>query len=76
MTTNEKKEFNATREGQMQLCKNANSVATVLILNQAVEKKGGVGYPEKWIMEANPVLLAAMLEDLRKTWNELINKIN
>jgi hypothetical protein len=70
--SNHSKAFNATREGQMKMAYDADSIGTALTMNRAIKAKGGAGWDESWIQTANPVLLASIKEDLRREWNSLV----
>ena len=66
-----KPSFNATAEGQVKMCRDAEARATAFILNNFVRSHGGDAWDAKTIETANDAMLAAIKADLLEAYNKL-----
>ncbi len=74
MNSPSQKAFNATREGQMQMCADASSRATAFQMSKIIRSKGGDGWDDEMIATANPILLRAIKENLIEEYNAILKR--
>ena len=74
MSTTTNKAYNATREGQMAMAYDASSRAVAFQMNKVIKAKGGIGWSDDMIANAEPVLLRSIKEDLLEEYNSLMTK--
>ncbi len=74
MSTTMSKAYIATREGQMAMAYDASSRAVAFQMNKIIKAKGGIGWSDDMIANANPVLLRSIKENLLEEYNSLVSK--
>ena len=74
MSTTTNKAYNATLAGQMAMAYDAGSRATAFQMNNIIKSKGGIGWSDDMIANAEPVLLRSIKEDLLEEYNSLVSQ--
>jgi len=70
------KAYNATREGQIAMARDAASRAPAFHMNKIIKAKGGIGWSDDMIASADPVLLRSIKDDLIEEYNAIISNSN
>ena len=66
------KAYNATRGGQIAMANDAASRAPAFHMNKIIKSKGGFGWPDDMIANAEPILLSAIKADMIEEYNSLV----
>lgn len=69
------KAYNATRDGQIAMANDAASRAPAFQMNQIIKSKGGIGWPDDMIANAEPIMLRAIKENLIEEYNSLVTPV-
>ena len=72
-TTMKNKAYNATRDGQIAMANDAAARAPAFQMNKMIKSKGGFGWPDDMIANAEPILLSAIKADMVEEYNSLVS---
>lgn len=72
MSNTMSKAYNATIDGQVAMANDAAARAPAFQMNKIIKSKGGIGWPDDMIANADPILLSAIKADLIEEYNSLV----